>query len=40
MTSIEVFLIIASMLGGLALFLFGMNTMIDSLGKMTGGFLD
>ena len=40
MTSIEVFLIIASMLGGLALFLFGMNTMSDSLGKMTGGFLD
>ena len=40
MSSIDVFLIVAALFGGLALFLFGMNTMSDSLGKMTGGFLD
>lgn len=40
MTSIDIFLIVAALFGGLALFLFGMNTMSDSLGKMTGGFLD
>ncbi len=40
MTSIEIFTVIASMLGGLALFLFGMNTLSDSLSTMTGGLLD
>ena len=40
MTSTQIFTIIASMLGGLALFLFGMNTMSDSLSSMTGGVLD
>ena len=40
MTSVQVFTIVASMLGGLALFLFGMNTMSDSLSSMTGGVLD
>ncbi len=40
MSATEVFTIIASMLGGLALFLFGMSTMSDSLSSMTGGALD
>ncbi|MCR4604507.1 MAG: Na/Pi symporter [Eubacterium sp.] len=40
MTSIEILTIVASMLGGLALFLFGMNTLSDSLSSMTGGLLD
>ena len=40
MTSTQIFTIAASMLGGLALFLFGMNTMSDSLSSMTGGVLD
>ena len=39
MTTIEILLLISSMLGGLALFLFGMNTMSDSLAAMTGGSL-
>ena len=40
MTTLEIFTIIASMLGGLALFLFGMDTMSDSLSAMTGGALN
>ena len=40
MTATEVFLIVSTMLGGLALFLFGMDTMSDSLSRMTGGILD
>lgn len=40
MTPIEIFLIVAALFGGLALFLFGMTTMGAALGKMTGGFLD
>jgi phosphate:Na+ symporter len=40
LTPIEIFTIIASMLGGLALFLTGMNTMSESLSAMTGGSLD
>ena len=40
MTSVEIFTIIASMLGGLALFLFGMSTMSDSLTEMSGGILN
>ncbi|MBR6228182.1 MAG: Na/Pi cotransporter family protein [Eubacterium sp.] len=40
MTTIEIFTVVASMLGGLALFLFGMNTLSDSLSTMTGGVLD
>ena len=40
MTTVQIFTIVASMLGGLALFLFGMNTMSDSLSSMTGGALD
>ena len=39
MTSVEILNIITSLLGGLALFLFGMDTMSDSLGQMTGGLL-
>jgi len=40
MSSIEIFFIIAAMAGGLALFLFGMNTMSSALSTMTGGALD
>lgn len=40
MTTIEIFTIVASMLGGLALFMTGMNTMSDSLSSMTGGALN
>ena len=40
MTPIEIFTIIASMLGGLALFMTGMNMMSDSLASMTGGALN
>ena len=40
MSAVEIFKIIASMLGGLALFLTGMNMMSDSLTAMTGGALD
>ena len=40
MTTIQIFTIVATMVGGLALFLFGMNTMSDSLSSMTGGVLD
>ena len=40
MSKIEIFKIIASMLGGLALFLTGMNMMSDSLTSMAGGALD
>ena len=40
MSTEEIFTVIASMLGGLALFLFGMNTLSDSLSTMTGGLLD
>ena len=40
MTGMDVFLLIASMLGGLALFLTGMNTMSSSLSSMTGGSLN
>ena len=36
----ELFLMIASMLGGLALFLYGMNVMSDTLSQMAGGGLD
>ena len=39
MTTIEILLLISSMLGGLALFLSGMSTMSDSLAAMTGGSL-
>lgn len=37
MTTIEILMLISSMLGGLALFLSGMSTMSDSLAAMTGG---
>jgi phosphate:Na+ symporter len=40
MTTLEILKIIASMLGGLALFLAGMSMMSDSLASMTGGSLD
>ena len=40
MTALDIFLLIASMLGGLALFLTGMNTMSASLSTMTGGSLN
>ena len=40
MTTIEILLLISSMLGGLALFLSGMSTMSDSLAAMTGGSLN
>ena len=39
MSAVEIFLIIAQMLGGLALFLTGMNMMSDSLSSLTGGAL-
>ena len=39
MSSIEILNVITSMLGGLALFLFGMDTLSNSLTKMTGGAL-
>lgn len=40
MTSVDIFLLVASMLGGLALFLTGMNTMSESLSSMAGGSLN
>ena len=40
MSKIEIFNIIASMIGGLALFLFGMGAMSDSLSHLTGGVLE
>ncbi len=40
MTLLEIFKIIASMLAGLALFLTGMNSLSDSLTKLTGGALN
>ena len=39
MTALQIIMVITSLLGGLALFLFGMDTMSTSLGKMTGGFM-
>ena len=40
MSAVDVFLVITTILGGLALFLFGMNTMSKSLSSMAGGGLD
>ena len=40
MSVVEILTVLATMFGGLALFLFGMNTMSDSLSSMTGGALD
>ena len=40
MSALDIFKIVASMLGGLALFLTGMNMMSESLAAMTGGALD
>ncbi len=40
MSVVEILTVLATMFGGLALFLFGMNTMSDSLSSMTGGVLD
>ncbi len=40
MSVVEILTVLASMIGGLALFLFGMNTMSKSLSSMTGGGLD
>lgn len=40
MSNIEIFNVVASLLGGLALFLFGMNNMSDSLSTLSGGILD
>ena len=40
MSAVEIFLIIATMVGGLALFMFGMNIMSKSLSTLTGGALD
>lgn len=37
MSSVEILLIVAGMLGGLALFLTGMETLSDSLTSLTGG---
>ena len=39
MSATEIVLVLAAMCGGLALFLFGMDRMSDSLGEMTGGVL-
>lgn len=40
MTAVDILMIVATMLGGLALFLSGMDTMSDSLGSMAGGGLN
>ncbi len=40
MTQTEIFDLITSMLGGLALFLFGMSVMSDSLSRLSGGMLE
>ena len=40
LTPVQIFTAAASMLGGLALFLYGMNTMSDSLSRLAGGVLD
>ena len=39
MSSVEILLIVATMLGGLALFLTGMDTLSESLTSLTGGTL-
>ena len=40
MTTLEIFAVVASLLGGLALFLTGMDMMSESLTTMTGGMLN
>ncbi len=40
MSGIEIFTVVSTMLGGLALFLFGMDTLSASMRKMTGGAFD
>lgn len=40
MSALEILQVLSSMFGGLALFLFGMNTMSGSLSTMTGGVLN
>lgn len=40
MSAVDIILIVASMAGGLALFMYGMNTMSKSLSTLTGGVLD
>ena len=40
MSAVSIFLIIATMVGGLALFMFGMNIMSKALSSLTGGALD
>ena len=40
MSVVDILTVVATMIGGLALFLFGMNTMSDSLSSMTGGGLE
>lgn len=40
MSAVEILLVIASMAGGLALFMYGMNEMSKSLSTLTGGVLD
>ena len=40
MSAVEIFLVIVTMIGGLALFMFGMNVMSKALSSLTGGVLD
>ncbi len=40
MSAIDVFMIVSTMLGGLALFMFGMSTMSDALSALAGGILN
>lgn len=40
MSSVEIFTVIVTMVGGLALFMFGMNIMSKALSSLTGGVLD
>ena len=40
MSAVDIFLVIVTMIGGLSLFLFGMNVMSKALSSLTGGVLD
>ena len=40
MSAVEIFIVISTLIGGLALFMFGMNIMSKSLSSLTGGILD
>ena len=40
MSAVEILMVIVTMVGGLALFMFGMNNMSKALSSLTGGVLD